>query len=51
MIAIETTAYYIDPQARLDVADVARQVDWFKAQGLVAADVDPKAIVDTSFTN
>jgi NitT/TauT family transport system substrate-binding protein len=51
MIAIETTAYYIDPQARLDVGDVARQVEWFKAQGLVGADVDPKAIVDTSFTN
>jgi NitT/TauT family transport system substrate-binding protein len=51
MIAIETTAYYVDPQARLDVGDVARQVEWFKAQGLVGADVDPKAIVDTSFTN
>lgn len=51
MIAIETTAYYIDPQARLDVNDVVRQVEWFKAQGLVAADIDPKSIVDTTFTN
>ncbi|MGE0563084.1 MAG: ABC transporter substrate-binding protein [Pseudolabrys sp.] len=51
MAAIETTAYYVDPQAKIDLPDIVRQVEWFKAQGLVAADVDPKSIVDLSFTN
>ena len=33
--AVEGGAYYMDPQARLDTADLARQFAWFKAQGLI----------------
>ncbi len=48
--AVETGAYFIDPRARIDIADVARQIAWFKAQGLVAGKLDARAAVDLSFT-
>ena len=43
---IEANAYYMDPKARIDEADIARQIEWYKAQGLVDKDVDARAIVD-----
>ena len=46
--AVEQGAYYMDPQARLDTADLARQFDWFKAQGLVNTDADLRKAVDLS---
>src|SRR6187401_3674515 len=46
---VELGAYYIDPQARLDVADVARQIAWYKSQGLIDKAVDARAVVDASF--
>jgi NitT/TauT family transport system substrate-binding protein len=46
---VELGAYYIDPQARLDVADVARQIAWYKSQGLIDKAVDTRSVVDASF--
>jgi NitT/TauT family transport system substrate-binding protein len=46
---VELGAYYIDPQARLDVADVVRQVAWYKSQGLIDKAVDARTVVDASF--
>jgi len=46
---VELGAYYIDPQARLDVADVARQIAWYKSQGLIDKAVDAGTVVDASF--
>lgn len=46
---VELGAYYIDPQARLDVADVVRQVTWYKSQGLIDKAVDARTVVDASF--
>jgi NitT/TauT family transport system substrate-binding protein len=46
--AVEEGAYYMDPKARLDTADLARQLNWFKAQGLVKADADLNKAVDLS---
>lgn len=46
---VKASAFYVDPQARLDVADIADQVAWLKSQGLADASVDPKAILDLSF--
>ena len=46
---VELGAYYIDPQARLDVADVARQIAWYKSQGLIDKAVDARNVVDASF--
>jgi NitT/TauT family transport system substrate-binding protein len=43
-------AYYMDPLARLDAADIERQVEWYKSQGLVDQSVDADAVVDLSFT-
>ena len=48
--AVEQGAYYMDPQARLDPADLARQFNWFKAQGLVKPDADFSKLLDTRFT-
>jgi NitT/TauT family transport system substrate-binding protein len=45
---IEAGIYFMDPQARLDAADIARQVEWYKAQGLVEPVIDVRAIVDSS---
>lgn len=46
---VELGAYYIDPQARLDVADVARQIAWYKSQGPIDKAVDARTVVDASF--
>ncbi len=48
--AVEASAYFIDPRARIDINDIARQIAWHKAQGLVVADADAAAAVDLSFT-
>lgn len=46
---VENGVYYMDPKARLDFADIERQVDWFKTQGLIDAGVDARTVLDTSF--
>jgi len=43
------SAVYCDPAGRLDVADIERQIAWYKSQKLVDASVDAKAFVDPSF--
>lgn len=40
---------YYDEGGALDVTDVVAQVNWFKAQGLVKGDADPKSMLDTRF--
>jgi NitT/TauT family transport system substrate-binding protein len=47
--AVELGAYYIDPEARLDVVDVGRQIAWYKSQGLIAKNIDVHGVVDPSF--
>jgi NitT/TauT family transport system substrate-binding protein len=42
-------APFIDPEGRLLVADIYRQVAWYKAQGLVDKDVEAKTFLDLSF--
>ena len=46
---VELGAYYIAPQARVGVADVARQIAWYKSQGLIDKAVDARTVVDASF--
>src|SRR4029079_7589995 len=46
---VEPRAYYIDPQARLDAADVPRHIAWYKAQGLIDKAVDARTVVDAGF--
>ena len=45
---VETGAYPMDPQAKLNIADVERQVAWLKEQKLIDAGVDVQGIVDTT---
>jgi NitT/TauT family transport system substrate-binding protein len=40
---------YIDPAQRLDIADVLRQVAWYRAQGLVKGPVEAGAMIDTRY--
>jgi len=40
---------YIDPQGRLDVGDIYKQVQLWQAQGQVARDADPKTFVVLTF--
>jgi NitT/TauT family transport system substrate-binding protein len=40
---------YIDPDGRLDVADIARQVAFWKDQGQVTREADPKTLIDLTF--
>ena len=40
---------YADTDARLNVKDVLHQIDWFKSQGMVKAEVDGKAMLDMRY--
>jgi NitT/TauT family transport system substrate-binding protein len=40
---------YVDPEARLDVVDLRRQIEWFKAQGMVKPGVDAGAVIDRRY--
>jgi NitT/TauT family transport system substrate-binding protein len=40
---------YIDPDTRLDVQDVLRQIAWFKSQGMLPADADGEAMIDRRY--
>jgi NitT/TauT family transport system substrate-binding protein len=46
---IRNGAMYIEAEGRLDVADVYKQVAWYKVQGLVDAQTNVDSIVDNSF--
>jgi NitT/TauT family transport system substrate-binding protein len=50
MAIVGANAPYMDPKARIDVADIARQIDWYKAQGFVEKNVDARDVVDLTFT-
>jgi NitT/TauT family transport system substrate-binding protein len=47
--AVKLGIAYIDPTLRVDVADVMRQIAWYKAQGMVKPDVDGDAIIDQRY--
>ncbi len=40
---------YIDPELRVNVADVLRQIAWYKAQGMLKREVDGSQIVDKRY--
>jgi NitT/TauT family transport system substrate-binding protein len=40
---------YVDPEARLDVEDVIRQIAWYHAQGLLKAEIDPAVLIDKRY--
>ena len=40
---------YVDPEARIDFADVRRQIAWFKAQNMLKPEVEAEQILDTRY--
>lgn len=49
VLAVENEIYYMDAQARIDASDLAKQVTWYQAQGLLDKSVDARNVVDLSF--
>jgi NitT/TauT family transport system substrate-binding protein len=43
---VEGDAYFLDPKAQIDMADLTRQVEWYKAQGLIDKKMDAREMVD-----
>jgi NitT/TauT family transport system substrate-binding protein len=39
----------VDPDNRLDVDDIERQIDWFHEQGMVRGEVDAAAVIDKRY--
>jgi NitT/TauT family transport system substrate-binding protein len=42
---------FIDPEGRLDVGDIYKQVAFWQASGQVSRDADPKSFIDLSFVS
>jgi NitT/TauT family transport system substrate-binding protein len=40
---------YVDPDARLDFADIRHQIAWFKAQNMLKKEVDADTVIDRRF--
>ncbi len=40
---------YVDPEARVDAKDIAHQIEWFKAQGMVKGELDPATFIDKRY--
>ena len=43
---VESNSYYLDAGAQIDMVDLTRQVEWYKAQGLIDKKIDAREIVD-----
>jgi len=46
---VDRAVPYIDGQGRVVMSDLAHQIQWYRAQRLMKAELDPKAIVDTRY--
>ena len=40
---------YVDPQLRLDLGDMARQIDWYRSQGMVKGEITVDKLVDKRY--
>ena len=40
---------YMDPEERLDVADIHHQIAWYKAHHLLAPGIDPAKVIDSRY--
>lgn len=47
--AVQASAFYMEPQARLDLGDLERQIDWHKAQNLIDRTVTTRNVVESNF--
>jgi NitT/TauT family transport system substrate-binding protein len=49
--AVKAGLSYIDPQLRLDSADVLRQIAFYRAQGMIKGTFDDKALIDARYVS
>jgi NitT/TauT family transport system substrate-binding protein len=47
--AIEPALGYVNAEGKLDVADIARQIAWYKSQGMVKPEVDVAGFIDNRY--
>lgn len=47
--ALDALIPYVDPQLGLDVKDMARQMDWYRSQGMVKGDITVDKLVDKRY--
>jgi NitT/TauT family transport system substrate-binding protein len=46
---VANSVAYADADARLDVADVRRQIAWYEAQGMLKSSIDSEALIDRRY--
>jgi NitT/TauT family transport system substrate-binding protein len=46
---VKATIPAVDPELRLEVRDILRQIDWYKAQGMVKGPVDGDVLIDKRY--
>lgn len=46
---LKSSIGYVEPEARVDLADLKRQVAWYRAQDMLKADVDVGATIDKRY--
>ena len=46
---LDTQIPYVDPQLGLDVRDMARQIDWYRSQGMVKGDISLDKLIDKRY--
>jgi NitT/TauT family transport system substrate-binding protein len=46
---IDRATPYVDGQGRLDAADIARQIDWYKSQNLLRGEVKAEELIDSRY--
>jgi NitT/TauT family transport system substrate-binding protein len=46
---LELGIAYYDAEARLDVTDILRQIDWYQSQGLLKGKVDGESLIDKRY--
>ncbi|HLI22213.1 MAG TPA: hypothetical protein VKV32_13895, partial [Stellaceae bacterium] len=46
---IDRAVPYLDGQGRVVMSDLAHQIEWYRAHGMMKAALDPKTIVDTRY--
>jgi NitT/TauT family transport system substrate-binding protein len=47
---LEGQVPYVDPRLGLDVTDMARQIDWYRSQGMVKGDISVEKLVDKRYS-
>jgi NitT/TauT family transport system substrate-binding protein len=47
--AIERALGYVNADGKLDVADILRQIAWYKSQGMVKPAVDGASFIDNRY--